>query len=87
MKTAYEYAVQQLEYAHCNFNNAPPELGGYFYFKIKAAEALIDDIRNKEAERLDIERFLQMQDKPHRVTLLQRIRGFFTNDNKNMELR
>jgi hypothetical protein len=83
MKTAYEYAVQQLEYAHCNFNNAPPELGGYFYFKIKAAEALIDDIRRQEAERLDIKRFLDMQDKQYKPTLLQRIRGFFGDGHIN----
>lgn len=75
MKTAYEYAVQELNNAECNYNNSY-EYQDYFYFKIQAAKSLIDDIRKKEAERLYIERLLALQYKPVKVTLLQRIRGF-----------
>lgn len=37
-------AILQLEYARCNFLNAPSELYDYYYFKLKAAESLVNYI-------------------------------------------
>jgi hypothetical protein len=82
MKSAYKYALQELENAHCNFNNAPTELQGYYYFKIKAAEALVDDILRKRAEDINTFKLLQFSQQIKNETLYEKLRGWLMMQSK-----